>query len=127
MNLKLTEDPAQQKEIINAFYKGLSDESIHDAVTCLEERKKGLFSHGEVYFKNDLTTEEQETLKLDKSEGLFILNMDEEPIGTITSLQLIVQYLVANRETIVAEKNLSHIQLENIIDRLELTLKSEHL
>ncbi|WP_259340532.1 hypothetical protein [Mammaliicoccus sciuri] len=39
----------------------------------------------------------------------------------------IVQYLATNRERIAQEKSLSLIQLENIIDRLELTLKSEDL
>nr|WP_263312928.1 hypothetical protein [Mammaliicoccus sp. Marseille-Q6498] len=126
-NVTLVDDKKSRKQIVNQFYKGLNHETIHDAVTSLEERKHKSFAHGAVYFQNDLTKEEQEKLNLSKSDGLFIIEDDKGKSGAVVSLQIIVQYLASNRETITTEKELSLIQLENIIDRLELTLKSEDL
>jgi hypothetical protein len=126
-NVTLINDKKSRKNIINKFYKGLNQESIHEAVISLEERKHQNFEHGEVYFQGDLSSEEQQDLNLSKSDGLFIINEDNKKCGAIVPLQLIVQYLASNQEAIAKEKGLSIIQLENIIDRLELTLKSEGL
>src|SRR5699024_12654121 len=109
------------------FYKGLKQESNHEDVISLEERKRLNSEHGEVYLQGDLSSEEQQDINLSKSDGLFIINEDNKKCGAIVPLQLIVQYLASNQEVIAKEKGLSIIQLENIIDRLELTLKSEGL
>ena len=68
----------KSKNIINKFYKGLNQESIHEAVISLEERKHQNFEHGEVYFQGDLSSEEQQDLNLSKSDGLFIINEDNK-------------------------------------------------
>lgn len=126
-NFKLYNDKKNRKLIVNQFYSNLNHENIHDAVISLEERKHQAFPQGEVYFQNDLPEELQNELKLSKSDGLFIIKEDNIQKGAVIPLQLIVQYLVANRTRIVEEKELSVIQLENIIDRLELTLQTESL
>ncbi|ARB41551.1 hypothetical protein BUZ94_01290 [Mammaliicoccus sciuri] len=94
---------------------------------ALEERKHQDFPHGSVYFKNDLSKAKQDELNLNESDGLFIIEENGTQKGSIIPLHDIVQYLATNRERIAQEKSLSLIQLENIIDRLELTLKSEDL
>ncbi|MBO3062184.1 MULTISPECIES: hypothetical protein [Mammaliicoccus] len=126
-NLKLYNDKKDRKQIIKQFYNGLNQENFHEAVTSLEERKHKVFPHGAVYFKNDLPTEKQNELNLSKSDGLFIIDNDGTQEAAIIPLQVIVQFLASNREQIAKDKALSLIQLENIIDRLELTLKSEEL
>ncbi|MEB6302157.1 hypothetical protein ACW7DJ_02575 [Mammaliicoccus sciuri] len=126
-NLKLFDDHDNRTQIINQFYNGLNQQNIHDAVIALEERKHQDFPHGSVYFKNDLTNAKQDELNLNESDGLFIIEENGTQKGSIIPLHDIVQYLATNRERIAQEKSLSLIQLENIIDRLELTLKSEDL
>ncbi|MFU1768106.1 hypothetical protein ACLIJS_05655 [Mammaliicoccus sciuri] len=126
-NLKLFDDHDNRTQIINQFYNGLNQENIHDAVIALEERKHQDFPHGSVYFKNDLSKDKQDELNLNESDGLFIIEENGTQKGSIIPLHDIVQYLATNRERIAQEKSLSLIQLENIIDRLELTLKSEDL
>ncbi|MEB6339257.1 MULTISPECIES: hypothetical protein [Mammaliicoccus] len=126
-NLKLFDDHDNRTQIINQFYNGLNQENIHDAVIALEERKHQDFPHGSVYFKNDLSKAKQDELNLNESDGLFIIEENGTQKGSIIPLHDIVQYLATNRERIAQEKSLSLIQLENIIDRLELTLKSEDL
>ncbi len=126
-NLKLFDDHDNRTQIINQFYNGLNQQNIHDAVIALEERKHQDFSHGSVYFKNDLTNAKQDELNLNESDGLFIIEENGTQKGSVIPLHDIVQYLATNRERIAQEKSLSLIQLENIIDRLELTLKSEDL
>lgn len=126
-NLKLYNDEKDSKQIIKQFYNGLNQENFHEAVTSLEERKHKAFPHGAVYFQNDLPTEKQNDLNLSKSDGLFIIDNDGTQEAAIIPLQVIVQFLASNREQIAEDKALSLIQLENIIDRLELTLKSEEL
>ncbi|MEB6214638.1 hypothetical protein MXL65_05200 [Mammaliicoccus sciuri] len=126
-NLKLFDDHDNRTQIINQFYNGLNQENIHDAVIALEERKHQDFPHGSVYFKNDLSKAKQDELNLNESDGLFIIEENGTEKGSIIPLHDIVQYLATNRERIAREKSLSLIQLENIIDRLELTLKSEDL
>lgn len=126
-NLKLFDDHDNRTRIINQFYNGLNQENIHDAVIALEERKHQDFPHGSVYFKNDLSKDKQDELNLNESDGLFIIEENGTQKGSIIPLHDIVQYLATNRERIAQEKSLSLIQLENIIDRLELTLKSEDL
>ncbi|MCJ0951887.1 hypothetical protein [Mammaliicoccus sciuri] len=126
-NLKLFDDHDNRTQIINQFYNGLNQENIHDAVIALEERKHQDFPHGSVYFKNDLSKAKQDELNLNESDGLFIIEENGTEKGSIIPLHDIVQYLATNRERIAQEKSLSLIQLENIIDRLELTLKSEDL
>ncbi|MCE5041450.1 hypothetical protein KJC03_10065 [Mammaliicoccus sciuri] len=126
-NLKLFDDHDNRTQIINQFYNGLNQVNIHDAVIALEERKHQDFPHGSVYFKNDLSKAKQDELNLNESDGLFIIEENGTQKGSIIPLHDIVQYLATNRERIAQEKSLSLIQLENIIDRLELTLKSEDL
>lgn len=126
-NLKLFDDHDNRTQIINQFYNGLNQQNIHDAVIALEERKHQDFPHGSVYFKNDLSKAKQDELNLNESDGLFIIEENGTQKGSIIPLHDIVQYLATNRERIAQEKSLSLIQLENIIDRLELTLKSEDL
>lgn len=126
-NLKLFDDHDNRTQIINQFYNGLNQENIHDAVIALEERKHQDFPHGSVYFKNDLSKAKQDELNLNESDGLFIIEENGTQKGSVIPLHDIVQYLATNRERIAQEKSLSLIQLENIIDRLELTLKSEDL
>lgn len=126
-NLKLFDDHDNRTQIINQFYNGLNQENIHDALIALEERKHQDFPHGSVYFKNDLSKAKQDELNLNESDGLFIIEENGTQKGSIIPLHDIVQYLATNRERIAQEKSLSLIQLENIIDRLELTLKSEDL
>lgn len=126
-NLILFDDHDNRTQIINQFYNGLNQENIHDAVIALEERKHQDFPHGSVYFKNDLSKAKQDELNLNESDGLFIIEENGTQKGSIIPLHDIVQYLATNRERIAQEKSLSLIQLENIIDRLELTLKSEDL
>lgn len=126
-NLELYNDKKSRKQIIDQFYSGLNQENIHEAVTSLEERKHKDFPHGAVYFQDDLSTEKQNDLSLSKLDGLFIINEDDTQKGAVIPLQIIVQFLASNREQIAQEKALSLIQIENIIDRLELTLKSEEL
>lgn len=126
-NLKIFNDSVNRKQIINQFYNGLNQDNIHDAVISLEERKHQEFPHGSVYFKNDLSKAKQDAYDINESDGLFIIEENELQKGSVIPLHDIVQYLATNRERIVKEKKLSLIQLENIIDRLELTLKSEDL
>ncbi|GGI40533.1 hypothetical protein [Mammaliicoccus stepanovicii] len=123
-NIKIVNGKEEQEQIIYQFYKGLNHETFHDAVLSLEERTHMKFSHGEVYFQNDLNKEDSKQFSLSQSDGLFVLNDSNVQKGAIIPLQLIVQYLVSNRDSISKQNDLNLIQLENIIDRLELTLKT---